>query len=71
MVRIDEKLKKTIKEEIQIKESHDAGTLADLNIDKSDFTDKAFPLSADTFTLTDISLVSETVVVAVFVSLPV
>ena len=42
MVRIDEKLKKTIEEEIQIKESHDAGTLADLNVDKSDFTDKAW-----------------------------
>lgn len=42
MFRIDEKLKKTIEEEIQIKESPDAGTLADLNVDKSDFTDKAW-----------------------------
>ena len=42
MIRIDEKLKKTINEEIQIKESHNEGTLADLSVDKSDFTDKAW-----------------------------
>lgn len=42
MIRIDEKLKKTINEEIQIKESHNKGTLADLSVDKSDFTENAW-----------------------------
>ena len=42
MFRIDEKLNKTVMESTIDKESPDAGTLADLNVDKSDFTDKAW-----------------------------
>ena len=42
MFRIDEKLNKTEMESTIVKESPDAGTLADLNVDKSDFTDKAW-----------------------------
>ena len=42
MFRIDEKLNKTVMESTIVKESPDAGTLADLNVDKSDFTDKAW-----------------------------
>ena len=42
MIRIDEKLNKIVMESAIVKESPDAGTLADLNVDKSDFTDKAW-----------------------------
>ena len=42
MFRIDEKLNKTVMVSTIVKESPDAGTLADLNVDKSDFTDKAW-----------------------------
>ena len=42
MFRIDEKLNKTVMESTIVKESPDAGTFADLNVDKSDFTDKAW-----------------------------